>query len=127
MSSTEHSDYDKETLVTRENQDAQVSYKTDDGLNTKETRETGHSLEEREASLSSERNNDKDTTGLDVDIEKDGGTSNAKEDEAQDPNVVWWDGPDDPADPLNWSNAIKVINVGLVSGICLVTLLASCM
>jgi hypothetical protein len=126
MSSTEHSDYDKETLVTREDQDAQVSSDRDE-LNTKETQEIGHSLAQREVSVAFLRNNDKDTAGLDVDIEKDGGTSTSKEDEPQDPNVVWWDGPDDPADPLNWSNALKVINVGLVSGICLVTPLASCM
>lgn len=32
-----------------------------------------------------------------------------------DPNVVDWDGSDDPTNPRNWSNAYKMLNVGLVS------------
>lgn len=32
-----------------------------------------------------------------------------------DPNLVDWDGPDDPANPRNWSKAFKMANVLLVS------------
>ena len=32
-----------------------------------------------------------------------------------DPNLVDWDGPDDPANPRNWSKTYKVINVVLIS------------
>lgn len=32
-----------------------------------------------------------------------------------DPNIVDWDGPDDPANPYNWSNGRKMLNVALVS------------
>jgi len=32
-----------------------------------------------------------------------------------DPDIVDWDGPDDPANPRNWSKAYKMINVALVS------------
>ncbi|KAI1033205.1 hypothetical protein LB503_008758 [Fusarium chuoi] len=34
---------------------------------------------------------------------------------SDDPNVVNWDGPDDPANPQNWSTKKKTINVILVS------------
>ena len=31
------------------------------------------------------------------------------------PNVVDWDGPDDPANPMNWPTAKKVAAIGVVS------------
>ncbi|KAI0158313.1 MFS general substrate transporter [Xylariaceae sp. FL1272] len=37
------------------------------------------------------------------------------DDEENDPNVVFWDGPDDPANPYNWSTTMKVVNCGLIS------------
>ncbi|KAF4335546.1 multidrug resistant [Fusarium beomiforme] len=42
-----------------------------------------------------------------------------------DPNIVNWDGPDDPANPQNWSTKKKTINVILVSTVTFVTPLAS--
>ncbi|KAH7259766.1 major facilitator superfamily domain-containing protein [Fusarium redolens] len=42
-----------------------------------------------------------------------------------DPNIVNWDGPDDPANPQNWSMKKKTINVILVSSVTFVTPLAS--
>ena len=39
----------------------------------------------------------------------------------QDPNVVWWDGPDDPQNPMNWSMALKWGNVAALSGITFIT------
>ena len=47
--------------------------------------------------------------------------------EPSDPNVVWWDGPEDPSNPLNFSPKLKLLNIGLVSAICFVTPLASSM
>lgn len=47
--------------------------------------------------------------------------------EPDDPNVVWWDGPDDPKNPMNFSPKLKLLNIGLVSAICFVTPLASSM
>ena len=44
-----------------------------------------------------------------------------------DPNIVGWDGPDDPLNPLNFSSLLKILNTALVSGICFVTPLASSM
>lgn len=33
----------------------------------------------------------------------------------EDPNVVDWESPDDPKNPLNWSPLRKNVNIGLVS------------
>jgi hypothetical protein len=55
------------------------------------------------------------TDGTDLDT--------TSEDEA---NVIWWDGPDDPANPYNWSTWRKVMNCALISGLTFITPLASC-
>lgn len=44
-----------------------------------------------------------------------------------DPDVVWWDGPDDPQNPMNWPFNRKWGTVILVSGITFLTPLASSM
>lgn len=36
---------------------------------------------------------------------------------AEDPNIVWWDGEDDPANPLNWTSLKKWTNIMLISAI----------
>lgn len=41
--------------------------------------------------------------------------------EAADPNIVSWDGPNDPDNPLNWSSGLKWSNIALVSAITFVT------
>jgi hypothetical protein len=38
-----------------------------------------------------------------------------------DPNIVNWDGPDDPANPQNWSIKKKTITVMIVSSVTFVT------
>jgi multidrug resistance protein len=47
--------------------------------------------------------------------------------EESDDNVVWWDGPNDPQNPLNFSKWLKVSNITLISAICFVTPLGSSM
>ncbi|CAG7563521.1 unnamed protein product [Fusarium equiseti] len=42
-----------------------------------------------------------------------------------DPNIVNWDGPDDPANPQNWSMKKKTVTVIIVSSVTFVTPLAS--
>lgn len=37
------------------------------------------------------------------------------DDAVTDPNLVDWDGPNDPANPRNWSKARKMLNIALVS------------
>ncbi|KAL7269161.1 hypothetical protein RUND412_008182 [Rhizina undulata] len=45
----------------------------------------------------------------------------------EDKNIVWWDGPNDPENPMNWPTWKKVTSVGIVSGITFITPLASSM
>ncbi|KAL4732531.1 hypothetical protein ACLX1H_001547 [Fusarium chlamydosporum] len=56
-----------------------------------------------------------------------GGSTSVEFDEPaeNDPNVVNWDGPDDPANPQNWSTKKKTITVMIVSSVTFVTPLAS--
>lgn len=39
----------------------------------------------------------------------------------QDPNIVDWDGPDDPENPMNWPTWRKVLAIGIVSAITFIT------
>ncbi len=39
----------------------------------------------------------------------------------QDPNIVWWDGPDDPENPITWSEPLKMGNVAVISMITFIT------
>jgi hypothetical protein len=41
----------------------------------------------------------------------------AGETKAADPNIVDWDGPDDPANPMNWASRKKTTAIGIVSAI----------
>lgn len=45
----------------------------------------------------------------------------AQEKAPKDPNIVDWDAPDDPANPMNWSSAKKIGAIGMVS---LITMLS---
>ncbi|KAL4778327.1 major facilitator superfamily domain-containing protein [Aspergillus varians] len=44
-----------------------------------------------------------------------------------DPNIVDWDGRDDPENPINFSNLTKFTNIGIVSSLAFLTPLASAM
>lgn len=56
------------------------------------------------------------------DIEKTG-----EADVVDDPNLVWWDGPEDPNNPLNWGSWSKTIQILLITTVCFVIPLASSM
>jgi hypothetical protein len=64
----------------------------------------------------------------DHDIEKgrEVGQTASGDDDENDPNVVWWDGDDDPENPYNWSTARKWLNTGCVSFSTFISPLASC-
>lgn len=51
--------------------------------------------------------------GHDIERGQEEATNDKSED--SDPNIVDWDGPDDPENPMNWSLSKKNINVLLVS------------
>jgi hypothetical protein len=55
----------------------------------------------------------------DVDIEKGGAATKAETE--RDPNLVDWDGPDDPASPPNWPDKQKWLNITVLSILTLVT------
>ena len=40
---------------------------------------------------------------------------------SEEANIVSWDGPDDPDNPLNWSSGLKWSNIALVSAITFIT------
>ncbi|KAI9663534.1 MAG: hypothetical protein M1831_002543 [Alyxoria varia] len=68
----------------------------------------------------------------DKDIEKgrssrDSSSHHEKEAAKNDPNIVDWDGPDDPANPMNWSKSRKWSVVWLASALTFITPLASSM
>jgi len=52
-------------------------------------------------------------------------TPAAANDAESDPNIVTWDGPNDPANPMNWTTRKKVAAVGIVSFITLLSLVAT--
>lgn len=52
-------------------------------------------------------------------------TEDAKQEEPTDPNEVWWDGPNDPANPQNWSAKKKWGNIAVLSIVTLITPLGS--
>ena len=41
--------------------------------------------------------------------------------EQDDPNIVFWDGPDDPENPMNWPERKKWINIGVLSFLTVIT------
>ncbi|KAK4206665.1 putative mfs multidrug protein [Rhypophila decipiens] len=45
----------------------------------------------------------------------------------ENPNIVDWDGPDDPANPINFNASFKAVNVGIISALTFITPLASSM
>ena len=61
------------------------------------------------------------------DVEKGKPVATATDEELPDPNVVDWDGPDDPENPLNWSPRKKWANIAVLSALTLLTPLASSM
>ncbi|KAF7553385.1 hypothetical protein G7Z17_g3675 [Cylindrodendrum hubeiense] len=69
-----------------------------------------------------------DSDAKNRDIEDLEGSTTSVEPEAtppRDPDIVDWEGPNDPANPHNWSSARKVMAVALVSTVTFVTPLAS--
>ncbi|TVY14273.1 Efflux pump radE [Lachnellula arida] len=63
--------------------------------------------------------------GASEEVEKQ--SADASVGESDNSNIVWWDGPDDPQNPLNFSSWLKALNIGLVASICFVSPLASSM
>ena len=62
---------------------------------------------------------------IDLEAADRGSSSSKKEPETQqtevDPNIVGWDGPDDPNNPYNWTGGLKWGNVAVISSITFLT------
>jgi hypothetical protein len=115
-SSQEPSDLEKETLAAYEGHDADIP--SNEGYILDERGE----LKRQQLNGSHNQQNDSD---IKKDVEK--VSEQVSTEESDDPNIVGWDGPEDPLNPLNFTSWLKVLNVVLVSGICFVTPLASSM
>lgn len=59
---------------------------------------------------------DVEAPAVDKDTDVEAGSQATKTtEEPHDPNVVDWDGPDDPENPMNWPQHKKVLNIVLIS------------
>jgi hypothetical protein len=136
---TEPTDHEKEILATYEGHDADIPSNEGYVLDEQGEKEARERLEKRRQSLGSKhskrsRRREENTNGTKNsagDVEKAAEATGIEDtivtrDEFEDPNIVWWDGPDDPENPLNWAKWKKIMNVTLVSSISFVTPLASC-
>ncbi len=48
-------------------------------------------------------------------------TEEEGEEEQPDPNAVFWDGPDDPQNPMNWTDQRKWLQIVLLSTLTVIT------
>ena len=89
-------------------------------------------LDQRQRSIPQSRNasqaasregGDFPTAGTDIEAK----AADAAVAEESDPNIVSWDGPDDPQNPMNFPSWKKSLMIGLVSATCFLTPLASSM
>jgi hypothetical protein len=65
------------------------------------------------------------SSGAEFTNEKEQGGDKPADEESDDPNVVSWDGPDDPINPMNWSTGRKWGAMAVVSGVTFLTPLGS--
>lgn len=122
--SHEPSAHEKEALATYEGHDADIPSNKGYVLDKRGELKYRSSHEHHHASNADGKSHV--TNGhANVDVEK-GSAGTTAEDE-NDENLVWWDGPDDPHNPMNFNKRLKATTIGLVSAICFVTPLASSM
>jgi hypothetical protein len=65
------------------------------------------------------------SSGVEFAAAKEQSSEKAGEEESDDPNIVSWDGPDDPTNPMNWSTGRKWGAMAVVSGVTFLTPLGS--
>ncbi|KAL8756321.1 MAG: hypothetical protein Q9199_003021 [Rusavskia elegans] len=75
----------------------------------------------------SQASTDADSDPEKGDTEKADNGATAVQDKHTDPNLVDWDGPDDPETPTNWANGRKYAIIAIISSITFLTPLASSM
>ena len=77
-------------------------------------------LNEKKA-LEAEDTSGPDGAGSETEADLEAGTGIERAKTETDPNVVDWDGPDDPENPMNWSDKKKWLNIATLSVLTLVT------
>ncbi|KAH8669580.1 major facilitator superfamily domain-containing protein [Tricladium varicosporioides] len=82
-----------------------------------------HSISSRHSSRTAQEIPTQDDTKGDIEKR----LTDISAEENEDANIVWWEDPDDPQNPLNFGTWMKALNISLVSAICFVTPLASSM
>ncbi|KAI4090225.1 MAG: hypothetical protein L6R37_007924 [Teloschistes peruensis] len=107
----------EEKIAVYENHDADIHHDDQSTLNSTGNRSQAPS------------NGHPDAEIRDIEKAEEGSLSAAQErkEEPQDPNIVDWDGPDDPEKPTNWSAGRKYGIVAIISFITFLTPLASSM
>lgn len=113
----------KTSQAYEEGHDADIPSSAGYVLNEKGEQMRKNYLERRRSNTINEKSKSNGTIQRDVEA---GAPSQGAEHENDDPNVVWWDGPDDPENPYNWPQWRKVANCSLISGMTFLTPLGSC-
>jgi len=107
QANSDHTVYDDEsrTMVNVNNPEAA----TDDG-------DLGGERLETRDSAAGEKSSDENQVAHGMkDVEKGDPAGDEAAAAAADPNIVDWDGPDDPNNPRNWSKRYKMLNIALIS------------
>lgn len=107
-------DTDRTQVQTRGNSEEHL-----DTLTEKKTMEGREQYDESPRPIEGQPPNDSETSSMDRDLEKGDEDPDAeekaeeirkqKEEQANDPNLIEWDGPDDPENPMNWAPRKKWI------------------
>ncbi|KAI6791545.1 MFS general substrate transporter [Hortaea werneckii] len=113
---------EKERLAYEEGHDANVT--TNQGVAGNHTAETIANKTSPDA-----RRQDSSNASINepLDDPEKGPVAAENEQEDLDPNIIDWDGPDDPANPINWTATRKWTNIAVLSALTLLTPLASSM
>lgn len=93
-------------------------------------RQDSENASEGGATTSTYNDNHEDPSALEkgaLETHASSSTAEPSANSSEDPNIIFWDGPDDPENPMNWSSKLKVTNVALVSTWTFLTPLASSM
>ncbi|RYP53482.1 hypothetical protein DL768_001519 [Monosporascus sp. mg162] len=83
--------------------------------------EPGHPMTNTDSRPVSTPPGSDNTLVSDADVGVEAGATKEQEATGTDPNVVDWDGPDDPENPMNWSDTKKWLNIAVLSILTLVT------
>jgi hypothetical protein len=120
----EPTEHEKELLAAYEGHDADIPSNEGYVLDERGELRRLKSMQRRHSMASRKSHNAHDSTG---DVEKGADDAAGSESSTDSQYTVWWDGDDDPANPMNFPQWKKVANFAPVAMLCFVSPLASCM